>query len=168
MWSAARTELETTPLSAQPWTAQWLEETRRGGASPARTRTRRARSSSRRSISWRRSSPARTRTPASRGRGELATAATGSAYGLDDGTLLCRLVLRGIAPAHDTEFPTDAPARRALWRTASVTPDEVSSTVLTHGLRPPGGTWREAVLRERADHHLETHITLRELRTLSL
>ena len=34
--------------------------------------------------------------------------------------------------------PTDAPGRRALWRRASVTPDEVSSTVLTYGLRPTG------------------------------
>ncbi|MEU6904772.1 DUF2399 domain-containing protein [Streptomyces coeruleorubidus] len=47
-------------------------------------------------------------------------------------------------------------------------PDEVSSTVLTYGLRPTGGTWREAALRERADHHMETHVTLRELRTLRL
>jgi uncharacterized protein (TIGR02679 family) len=38
--------------------------------------------------------------------------------------------------------------------------------VLTYGLRPTGGTWREAALRERADHHMETHVTLRELRTL--
>lgn len=40
--------------------------------------------------------------------------------------------------------------------------------MLAHGLRPTGGTWREAAPRERADHHLETHMTLRELRTLSL
>jgi uncharacterized protein (TIGR02679 family) len=51
---------------------------------------------------------------------------------------------------------------------ASVTPDEVSSTVLSYGLRPTGGTWREAALRERAAHHMETHLTLRELRTLTL
>ncbi|MEU1038047.1 DUF2399 domain-containing protein [Streptomyces sp. NPDC005907] len=58
---------------------------------------------------------------------------------------------------------------RALWRTASVTPDEVFSTVLpTFSLRPTGGTWRETALRERADHHMETHATLRELSTLRL
>jgi uncharacterized protein (TIGR02679 family) len=107
-------------------------------------------------------------TPATWGRGELATRATGSAHGLDDGTLLSRLVLRGIALARDVEFPADAPARRALWRQASVTPDEVSSTVLTYGLRPTGGTWGEKALRERSQHHLETHLTLRELRILNL
>jgi xanthine/CO dehydrogenase XdhC/CoxF family maturation factor len=31
VWSAAQTEVEVTSLSAQPWTAQWLEEIRRGG-----------------------------------------------------------------------------------------------------------------------------------------
>ncbi|MPY45646.1 DUF2399 domain-containing protein, partial [Streptomyces phyllanthi] len=106
--------------------------------------------------------------PATWGRGELATRTTGSAHGLDDGTLLARLVLRGIALAQGVEFPTDAPGRRALWRRVSVTPDEVSSTVLTYGLRPTGTTWQEAALRERAAHHLETHLTLRELRTLHL
>ncbi|NEB12923.1 TIGR02679 family protein [Streptomyces coelicoflavus] len=170
VWSAARTELETTPLSAQPWTAQWLEETRRGGAlarqDPHTATT--AVIQAIRTLATLFPGTDPHRNTASWGRGELATAATGSAHGLDDGTLLSRLVLRGIALAHDTEFPLDAPARRALWRTASVTPDEVSSTVLTHGLRPTGGTWREAALRERADHHLETHVTLRELRTLSL
>jgi hypothetical protein len=30
--------------------------------------------------------------------------------------------------------------------------------VLTLGLRPTGGTWREAALRERTDHHTETHV----------
>ncbi|MEK8143886.1 TIGR02679 domain-containing protein [Streptomyces sp. M10(2022)] len=71
-----------------------------------------------------------------RGRGELAATATGSAHGLDDGTWLARLVQRGIALAHDTELPGNAAGRRALWRLVSVTPDEVSSTVLTYGLRP--------------------------------
>lgn len=51
---------------------------------------------------------------------------------------------------------------------ALVTPDEVSSAVLTYGLRPGGGAWQEAALRERAGHHMETHLTLRDLRTLSL
>jgi hypothetical protein len=67
---------------------------------------------------------------------------------LDDGTLLARLVLRGIALSQGTVFPTDEPGRRALWRRASVTPDEVSSTVLTYGLRPTGVTWQETALRE--------------------
>lgn len=103
-----------------------------------------------------------------RGRGEFAALATGSAHGLDDGTWLARLVQRGIALAHGTEFPGDAAGQRALWRLVSVTPDEVSSTVLTYGLRPVGGGWREQALRERADHHAEAHPTSRDLHDLQL
>ncbi|MER6624179.1 TIGR02679 family protein [Streptomyces sp. NPDC000931] len=182
VWSTARTELESTSLSSHPWTARWLEDLRRGGTltrQDPHTATTIVTQAIRTLAAlfpdgdahpapapWGRGDAHHT--PASWGRGELATHTTGSAHGLDDGTLLSRLVLRGIALAHDTDFPTDAPARRALWRAASVTPDEVSSTVLTHGLRPAGDTWQETALRERADHHRETHLTLRELRTLSL
>jgi uncharacterized protein (TIGR02679 family) len=170
VWAAAQAEAEATSLSARPWTAQWLQEIRRGGTlarqdpHTATTVVTQAVHTLATLFPGTDPRPA----PASWGRGELATRATGSAHGLDDGTLLSRLVLRGIALAHGAEFPTDAPARRALWRLASVVPDEVSSTVLAYGLRPTGGTWREAALRERADHHVETHLTLRELRTLGL
>lgn len=170
VWSTARTELESTSLSSRPWTERWLEDLRRGGAlarqdpHTATTVVTQAIRTLATLFPDGEAHPA----PASWGRGELATRTTGSAHGLDDGTLLSRLVLRGIALAHGTEVPTDAPARRALWRTASVLPDEVSSTVLTYGLRPTGDTWRETALRERADHHGETHLTLRELRTLRL
>ncbi len=100
------------------------------------------------------------------GRGELAQQVTGTAHGLDDGTVLARLVLRGIATAageDPAQATRDAPARRALWRSAGVVVDEVSSTVLTYGLRPAGGGWRERGLLERADHGQETHLTLREV-----
>ncbi|MFI1418746.1 TIGR02679 family protein [Streptomyces sp. NPDC020731] len=170
VWSTARAELESTSLSSRPWTAQWLEDLRRGGTlarQDPHTATTVVTQAIRTLATLFPDGDAHS-APASWGRGELATRATGSAHGLDDGTLLSRLVLRGIALAHDTGFPTDAPTRRALWRTASVIPDEVSSTVLTHGLRPTGGTWQEAALRERAGHHMETHLTLRELRTLTL
>ncbi|MGW0367477.1 TIGR02679 family protein [Streptomyces coeruleorubidus] len=170
VWSAAQTEVEVTSLSAQPWTAQWLEEIRRGGTLARQDPNTAATviTQAVRTLAMLFPGTAPRSTPATWGRGELATRATGSAHGLDDGTLLSRLVLRGIALGHGVELPADAPARRALWRTASVTPDEVSSTVLTYGLRPTGGTWREAALRERADHHMETHVTLRELRTVRL
>jgi uncharacterized protein (TIGR02679 family) len=103
-----------------------------------------------------------------RGRGEVATEATGSAHGLDDGTWLSRLVQRGVALARGTELPADAAGRRALWRLAGVTPDEISSTVLVYGLRPEGTGWREQALRDRADHQAETHLTLRDLHSLEL
>ncbi|WP_329066747.1 TIGR02679 family protein [Streptomyces sp. NBC_01429] len=107
-------------------------------------------------------------TRTSRGRGELAAEATGSAHGLDDGTWLSRLVQRGIALAHGAALPDSAAERRALWRLAGVAPDEISSTVLAYGLRPEGGGWREQALRERAVHHAEAQLTLRELRALRL
>ncbi|MEE1767633.1 TIGR02679 domain-containing protein [Streptomyces sp. JV185] len=103
-----------------------------------------------------------------RGRGELAATTTGSAHGLDDGAWLARLVQRGVALAHDTDLPSNAAGRRALWRLVSVTPDEVSSTVLTYGLRPVGEGWRERSLRERAAHHAETHLTPRDLLDVDL
>ncbi|MFC3575617.1 TIGR02679 family protein [Streptomyces yaanensis] len=170
LWSTAESALATTPLADEPWTRPWLEEIRRTGTltrqhpGTALTTITQAIQTLATLFPGTGSDP----TPALWGRGELATRTTGSAHGLDDGTLLARLVLRGIALAQDVEFPTDAPGRRALWRRASVTPDEVSSTVLTYGLRPTGGTWQERALSERADHHLETHLTLRELRTLYL
>ncbi|WP_405879405.1 TIGR02679 family protein [Streptomyces sp. NBC_01384] len=170
LWSTAEASLAGTRLSAQPWAAQWLEEIRRGGAIArqepglAATIVTQAVQTLATLFPGVSTEPA----PASWGRGELATRTTGSAHGLDDGTLLSRLVLRGIALARGVDFPADAPGRRSLWRMAAVTPDEVSSTVLTYGLRPVGDTWGERALHERADHHLETHLTLRELRGLYL
>lgn len=105
---------------------------------------------------------------ATRGRGELAAEVTGSAHGLDDGTWLARIVQRGIVLAHDIDVPDDAAGRRTLWRLAAVTPDEVSSTVLTYGLRPAERGWRERALSERSAHHTETHLTQRDLHSLRL
>ncbi|MFI1729329.1 TIGR02679 family protein [Streptomyces acidicola] len=170
LWTTVETTMAATPLTDHLWAGRWLEELRGSG-----TLTRRPSTTAHTTVTQAIQTLAilfpgkgPEPTPAAWGRGELATRTTGSAHGLDDGTLLARLVLRGIALAQGVEFPTDAPGRRALWRRASVTPDEVSSTVLTYGLRPTGGTWQETALRERADHHLETHLTLRELRTLQL
>ncbi|WP_329227202.1 TIGR02679 family protein [Streptomyces canus] len=170
LWSGAEAALVTTPLASQPWAFGWLEETRRAGT-VARQDPHTAATildQAIRALATLFPGPDAQPTPAVWGRGELATRTTGSAHGLDDGTLLSRLVLRGIALACRADFPADAPGRRALWRLASVTPDEVSSTVLTYGLRPIGATWGERTLRERADHCLETHLTLRELRALQM
>ncbi|WP_346011943.1 TIGR02679 family protein [Streptomyces sp. SID3343] len=102
------------------------------------------------------------------GRGDLAARVTGTAHGLDDGTLLARIVLRGLAREHTGGvLPTNARARRDLWRAAGATTDEVSATVLTLGLRPPGSTPAARMLRERADAGFETHLTIREIRRLA-
>ncbi|MER6677919.1 TIGR02679 family protein [Streptomyces sp. NPDC000983] len=171
LWSQAEAALAATPLADQEWARHWLEEIRRGGTlarqhadGTALTTVCQAIATLAVLFPGATADP----TPATWGRGELATRTTGSAHGLDDGTLLARLVQRGIAFARGVDPPGDAPGRRALWRQASVTPDEVSSTVLTLGLRPTGTTWQEEALRRRAEHRLETHLTLRELRSLHL
>jgi uncharacterized protein (TIGR02679 family) len=170
LWATAEAALAATALSSQTWADRWLEEIRRTGAVARQDRNTATTilTQAIQTLAVLFPGTDGEPTPAVWGRGELATRTTGSAHGLDDGTLLSRLVLRAIALASGADLPGDAPGRRALWRLASVTPDEVSSTVLTYGLRPTGGTWGEKALSERAEHNLETHLTLRELRALHL
>ncbi|GAA4797232.1 TIGR02679 family protein [Streptomyces ziwulingensis] len=166
VWSSLAASVDASPLADQEWTRDWSDLLRRTGIPRGVTPEAAVRTLQQAvqvlSVLL---DPERDGT---QGRGELAALATGSAHGLDDGTWLARLVQRGIALAHGTAFPGDAAGRRALWRLASVTPDEVSSTVLTYGLWPVGGGWREQSLRERAAHHAETHLTARDLLGLRL
>ncbi|WP_055546296.1 TIGR02679 family protein [Streptomyces sp. NBRC 110028] len=166
VWSAVTDSLEASPLKTEAWARQWYDGLRRVGVprgitpeAAVRTLQQAVR------VLALLLGPGRS---GIRGRGELAAEVTGSAHGLDDGTWLARLVQRGIALAHDSELPDNAAGRRALWRLAAVTPDEVSSTVLAYGLRPLGDGWRERALRERALHHAETHLTLRDVHVLHL
>ncbi|MFC8305390.1 TIGR02679 family protein [Streptomyces olivaceus] len=169
VWSSLASSLDASPLADQEWPRQWYDLLRRSGVPRGVTPE---------AAIWTLQQAVQVLTVllgpegpernGTRGRGELAAMTTGSAHGLDDGTWLARLVQRGVALAHGTEFPDDAAGRRALWRLVSVTPDEVSSTVLTYGLRPDGEGWRERALRERADHHAEVHVTPRDLHGLRL
>lgn len=166
VWSSLSEALSSSPLADEAWAHQWYDGLRRAGI-PRGVTPDTAIGSLHQALHVlvlilgpRRA--------AVRGRGEIASEATGSAHGLDDGTWLARLVQRGIALAQGAEVPEGAAGRRALWRLAGVTPDEVSSTVLVYGLRPEGTGWREQVLRDRADHNAETHLTLRDLHTLEL
>ncbi|MFI9323533.1 TIGR02679 family protein [Kitasatospora aureofaciens] len=168
LWTVAEAAVAASPLAGQDWVGGWLDDLRRTGAL-GRLAPQDAVDVLHRAIrvlGLLRSD--REEAAAPYGRGELATRVTGTAHGLDDDTTLSRLVLRGLARAVGSEPPEHAPGRRALWRAAAVVPDEVSSTVLTYGLRPAGHGWRERALRERADHHAETHLTLRELRKLDV
>ncbi|MFI8194006.1 TIGR02679 family protein [Streptomyces sp. NPDC085946] len=166
VWSSLVSALDASPLAGQEWTGQWYDLLRRTGVPRGVTPETAVRTLQQAvQVLTVLLGPERGGT---RGRGELAAMATGSAHGLDDGTWLARLVQRGVALAYDTKFPGDAAGRRALWRLVSVTPDEVSSTVLTYGLRPVGGGWQEQALRERADHHAEAHLTPRDLHDLQL
>jgi len=95
---------------------------------------------------------------------ELASRCTGTAHGLDDGTLTSALVLRAAALALGEPVPDTAAARRALWERLGVAADVLSGTVLAWGLRPPGIDPWSQMMRSRGDLNLVTHLTLHELR----
>lgn len=73
---------------------------------------------------------------ARRGRSNLAVRLLGDAHGLDDGSPVGRLVLSALASLDGTPMPLRAADRRRLWAAQGVISDEISSTVLTLGLRP--------------------------------
>ncbi len=95
---------------------------------------------------------------------ELASRCTGDSHGLDNGRLAAALILRAAAAAADEQVPTSAAGRRELWARLGVTHDLVSGTVLVWGLRPHGRDRWAAMMRERADLRVITHLTLQELR----
>ncbi|MEU7488131.1 TIGR02679 family protein [Streptomyces sp. NPDC042319] len=167
VWSSLSASLTASPLVEQPWAQQWSDTLRQAGVPRGVTPDMAVRTFQQ-AVQALTLLLAPEQPGTTRGRGELAAEVTGSAHGLDDGTWLARLVQRGIALAHAAELPDNAAGRRATWRLAAVTPDEVSSTVLSYGLRPQGDGWRERALRERAAHHAEVHLTLRDLHTHQL
>lgn len=73
---------------------------------------------------------------ARRGRSNLAVRLLGDAHALDDGSPVGRLVLSALASLDGTPMPLRAAERRRLWAAQGVISDEMSSTVLTLGLRP--------------------------------
>jgi uncharacterized protein (TIGR02679 family) len=102
-----------------------------------------------------------------RGRVELAAQIVGDSHGLDDDSLAGTMVLRGIATRHGVPNPVTPEARRALWETAGVLCDEVSTTVLCLGLFPPEpGAHAPSLLAARSAAGWETHLSLRDLRRL--
>jgi uncharacterized protein (TIGR02679 family) len=96
------------------------------------------------------------------GLAELAIQTTGDAHGLDGG-VPAALVLRALAIALDASPAASAAERRLLWQRAGVSTDEISGTVITWALRPPGRDRWSAMMRERADLGLVTHVTVHEL-----
>ena len=73
---------------------------------------------------------------ARRGRSNLAVRLLGDAHALDDSSPVGRLVLSALASLDGTPMPLVAVDRRRLWAGQGVISDEISSTVLTLGLRP--------------------------------
>jgi hypothetical protein len=95
---------------------------------------------------------------------ELASTCTGDAHGLDAGRIASSLVLRAAAASFGVSPPESANDARNLWSRLGVTPDEFSGTALVWALRPPGADAWSAMMRDRADLGLVTHLTLHELR----
>jgi uncharacterized protein (TIGR02679 family) len=168
VWAAAEDAMRTTELARLAWAPGWLAEVRRGGAISRLASDRAALLLVQAVTVLARLHAPPGQAPAHAGasRGELAEHVTGTAHGLDDDTVLARLVLRGLARARGADFPRDARGRRELWEAAGVATDQVSSTVLTYGLMPLGDEWRARLLRERSAEMAETHLTMRDLRRM--
>ena len=96
------------------------------------------------------------------GLAELASEITGDAHGLDTG-VPAALALRALAFALGVAPAASAAERRLLWQRVGISTDEISGTVLTWRLRPPGRDRWSAMMRDRADLGLITHLTVHEL-----
>lgn len=162
VWAVGRDTLSDVGLAAATWVEPWLDDTRRAG-SLGRIPSDRAEHVLATAVRCVAALP-----PiggvAPCGRGELASLVTGDAHALDDGTLLGSLVLRAAARIAGTTYPTTAVGRRTLWREVGVMTDEVSTTVLTMGLRSAGNTW----IDDRTDAGWESHLTARDLHRVEL
>lgn len=158
VWAAGRRSMDEIGLGGAQWAEAWFDDLRRAGTLgrvPAE-RAEHAFSAAVRCVGalphFGGDSPC--------GRGDLASLVTFDAHGLDDGSLLGALVLRAAAAIEAVPYPSSAAGRRALWRAVGVLTDEVSTTVLTAGLRTSPGSW----LEERTQAGWESHLTIRDLR----
>jgi uncharacterized protein (TIGR02679 family) len=100
----------------------------------------------------------------------LAARVLGDSHGLDDGRPLATLVLKGIQQRSGTAEPGRVPSgdeRRALWASAGVLGDELSSTVLVLGLRCGShgvdGTLTDATSQLHAEAGEPLRLTLSQL-----
>ena len=159
-WAELDQLLVKHDLAAQDWVARWVQWLHRGGLL---TRLPAARAAA--SLTTTVQVLARILDDAHPpvGLAELASEITGDAHGLDDGAPAAALVLRAVAFATEVAPATSAAERRLLWQRVGVSTDEISGTVITWGLRPPGPDRWSAMMRERADLGLVTHLTVHEL-----
>jgi uncharacterized protein (TIGR02679 family) len=160
LWAHLDTLLVAAGLADEDWVTPWTEWLHRGGVlsrlpAPAVEPAL--------SMAVRVIAAALAADGAPRSLAELATEHTGTAHGLDDGTAAGTLALRGVAFAVQAPLPASAAERRALWQRVGVSTDEISGTVLVWALRPPGADRWSAMMRERADLGLVTHLTVHEL-----
>ena len=157
VWTSVRHELAQHGMASEPWVEAWIESARPVVARLPAQRATEAMGTAVRCLA---------RLPWSgerRGRTELAASVAGNSHALDDGTLISTLVLRAIAARLGSASPTSAADRRRLWHEAGVLGDEVSTTVLTLGLMPPGPSPVAEAVRLRSDAGCEAHLTRRDL-----
>jgi uncharacterized protein (TIGR02679 family) len=161
LWAELDRLLTGHGLARQAWTPAWADWLHRGGAL---TRLPSAQASQALAIAAGTLAKVLDTDHPPAAIAELASAVTGNAHGLDDGAPAVPLVLRGLAFALDVPPPASAAERRLLWQRVGVSTDEISGTVITYGFRPPGPDRWSAMMRERADLGLITHLTVHELR----
>ena len=159
LWAHLDLLLAEHNLAAQEWVPQWTEWCRRGGLL---TRLPAPEAITALSIVIQVLARVLDDSHPPVGLAELAGEITGDAHGLDGG-VIAALVLRALASAFDAAPAASAAERRLLWQRAGVSTDEISGTVITWALRPPGRDRWSAVMRERADLGLVTHLTVHEL-----
>jgi uncharacterized protein (TIGR02679 family) len=171
VWSELDDELARAGLASMPWVTEWVEWLHRGGLLTRLRPEGAAVVAGRavRTLALVLSSPAERAlgelASGERALGELAFAVTGSAHGLDENTPTAALVLRATAMALGVALPVSVTDRRLLWQRLGVSTDSISGTVIVWGLRPPGNDRWSAMMRDRADLDLVTHLTVRELRS---
>jgi len=162
VWAAGRRGLDDVGLGGAPWAEPWFDDLRRAGTL-GRVPAARAEREFTVAVRCLKAIPHLSGDPPC-DRRDLASLVTGDAHALDDGSLLGALVLRAAAAMVAMPYPSGAAGRRALWRAVGVLTDEVSTTVLTAGLRTSDGSW----LDERTDAGWESHLTIRDLRRLDI
>ena len=87
-------------------------------------------------------------------------------HALDNGTRLQAIVIRALAVIHDCDMPGDAVGVRGFWDMAGVADDELSSTVLTAGLRvAEPGSVLDAVLGACVAAGSAASLTLQQVRS---
>jgi uncharacterized protein (TIGR02679 family) len=160
LWAELDRLLARHELAGQDWVAPWTEWLHRGGVL---TRLPTAKAAATLTITIQVLARVLDDAHPLIGLAELASEITGGAHGLDDGVPAAALVLRALAFALDAAPATSAAERRLLWQRVGVSTDEISGTVITWALRPPGGDRWPAMMRERADLGLITHLTVHEL-----
>ncbi|HEY0716209.1 MAG TPA: TIGR02679 family protein [Streptosporangiaceae bacterium] len=160
LWAQLGEVLAEHGLAGQDWVPQWLEWLRRSGVL-SRLPAASAGATSVTAVRVLARVLGNAQLPA--GLAELASQVTGDAHGLDGGVPAAAMVLRALAFALDCEPAGSAAERRQLWQRVGVATDEISGTVITFGLRPPGGDRWSVMMRERAELGLVTHLTVLEL-----